>query len=229
MSTDIVRSLALAGPALLLSLSVHEFAHAWAATKLGDGTPKAQGRLTLNPMSHIDWFGTVLFPAVLLVISSGTSFFGWAKPVQFNPSNFTRKISWRKGAALTALAGPMSNVLLALIALLVVRLLFGTDALAGLPGRAGQNDHAVSLDALWTQCASCGLQPASSSPLDGSYLLPRSMDDAKAWLSRYSLIIFALLFFLPFPGLGFPLGHMVMQPLMLSLENILRMVANVGL
>jgi len=90
----------------LLSLSVHEWAHAWMATKLGDDTPRHLGRLTLNPFAHMDMVGTLVLPLMGVP-------FGWAKPVEFNPIRFTRKVRLSFGIMLTALAGPVSNLILA--------------------------------------------------------------------------------------------------------------------
>lgn len=99
--------------ALVLSLSFHEAAHAWAADKLGDSTARALGRLTLNPLAHIDWIGTVAFP--LLAMYSGLPLIGWAKPVPVNWANLRAP---RRDFAAVALAGPVSNVLLAAVAFL---------------------------------------------------------------------------------------------------------------
>ncbi|MDD4665691.1 MAG: site-2 protease family protein [Clostridia bacterium] len=99
-------------PAILLALSVHEFAHGYVAYKLGDPTPKYQGRLTLNPLAHLDPMGTLM-----LIIAR----FGWAKPVMVNPSNF--RGNKEKGMLLVALAGPLSNVLVALIGGILYNLL----------------------------------------------------------------------------------------------------------
>ena len=93
---------------LLASLSVHEAAHAWAANKLGDPTARLLGRLTLNPLAHIDWIGTVAFPIILAL--SNLPVFGWAKPVPVDMRNLQ---SPRRDFALVALAGPVSNVVLA--------------------------------------------------------------------------------------------------------------------
>ncbi|MDY7226495.1 site-2 protease family protein [Hyalangium rubrum] len=92
---------------LVLSLTVHEFAHAWSAWKLGDDTAAAQGRLTLDPLAHIDPLGSVLLPALGIP-------FGWAKPVPVNPARFRRGVNMGTGMMLTALAGPLSNLLLAI-------------------------------------------------------------------------------------------------------------------
>jgi Zn-dependent protease len=102
---------ALINVALLWLLTTpHEFAHAWVATKLGDDTPQREGRVTLNPLAHVDWIGTVLLPAVTSLIGAG--FLGWGKPVNTNPSKLRFGLN---GLALVALAGPASNVVFALV------------------------------------------------------------------------------------------------------------------
>lgn len=101
---------------LLLSLSVHEFAHAWSAFRLGDDTAQRMGRLTLDPFAHADPIGTFLLP--LLGVP-----FGWAKPVPVNPARFRRGVRMGTGMALTAAAGPIANVLLTLVAAIVLGVL----------------------------------------------------------------------------------------------------------
>lgn len=98
---------------LLFSLSVHEASHASMAYALGDDTAARQGRMSINPMAHIDPLGTVVFPLMGLIL--GGFFIGWAKPVPFNPVNFTRKIRIKTGSALVSLAGPASNVVLSFL------------------------------------------------------------------------------------------------------------------
>ena len=98
---------------IFLILPIHEFAHAWTAYKLGDETAKYQGRLTLNPIAHIDPIG-----AICLLIGG----FGWAKPVPIDPSRFTRKHSVRFGVAITALAGPVSNLIVAFLGMIGLRI-----------------------------------------------------------------------------------------------------------
>ncbi len=99
-------------PMVLIALMFHELAHGWVSIKLGDPTPKYQGRMTLNPLAHLDPIGTLL-----MVITN----FGWAKPVQINPRYYKDP---KKGMALTALAGPLTNFLLALIAMLIYGVIF---------------------------------------------------------------------------------------------------------
>jgi Zn-dependent protease len=99
---------------LLFSLSFHESAHAWAALRMGDDTAAREGRISLNPLVHIDPVGTVLLPLVMFV-SSGSPLFGWAKPTPYNPANFRRDRSMASGHVMVAGAGPLSNLLLALL------------------------------------------------------------------------------------------------------------------
>lgn len=102
---------AILNVALLWMLTTpHEFAHAWVATKLGDDTPELEGRVSLHPLAHVDWLGTVLLPGLMSLLGFGV--LGWGKPVNTNPG----KLRWGvNGLVLVALAGPFSNVLFALI------------------------------------------------------------------------------------------------------------------
>lgn len=92
----------------------HEFAHAWVATRLGDDTPRMQGRVTLNPIAHVDWIGTALLPLFTSLLGAG--FIGWGKPVQTNPAKLRGGIN---GLAIVSLAGPASNVVMAVILAMV--------------------------------------------------------------------------------------------------------------
>ena len=105
---------------MILSLTVHEFAHAFAAKRLGDNTAEMQGRLTLNPVAHADPIGTVALPLALLMLNGGIGmgripFFGWAKPVPVNASRFDRRWHARTGTMIVAAAGPLANFSLALL------------------------------------------------------------------------------------------------------------------
>lgn len=114
---------------LVLSLSFHEAAHAWTANRLGDPTAKMLGRLTLNPLAHIDWIGTVLFPLIAMV--SGFPLIGWAKPVPVD-TRYLR--SPRRDFGIVALAGPVSNLILACAAASVFVLLRLSHAEGIVPG-----------------------------------------------------------------------------------------------
>ena len=147
---------------LIASLSVHECADAWTAWRLGDDTARLMGRMTLNPIAHIDPIGTLLLP--LLGVP-----FGWAKPVPVNPLNFTRKIHMRTGMMLTALAGPASNMAIALLS----RSSWACCALP--PGPAQSQRRAVRLLDFLMQLnvvlAMFNLLPVP--PLDGSRIVDR--------------------------------------------------------
>jgi len=103
---------------LFLSITLHEYSHGFVAAKFGDSTPKASGRLTLNPLAHIDIFGTIILPILLIVLSSGKFSFGYAKPVPINPYHFKnpkRDILW------VGLAGPAVNFFIALLLTVILK------------------------------------------------------------------------------------------------------------
>jgi Zn-dependent protease len=109
---------------LLFSLSLHEAAHAWMANRLGDPTARMLGRVTLNPMKHIDLLGTVILPIIMLIVNTGF-LFGWAKPTHVTPGNFKNVT---RDDILTTVAGPGSNLLAAIGATVLMLLLSRTSA-----------------------------------------------------------------------------------------------------
>ncbi len=120
-----IQKIAVMALPLIFAIVLHEVAHGWVADRLGDHTARGMGRLTLNPISHIDIFGTVILPVMCIVLHS--PIFGYAKPVPINPYNFRDP---KKGMALSAIAGPAVNILMALACSFLLRV-----ALAGLEGR----------------------------------------------------------------------------------------------
>ena len=114
MGIDLIESLKII-PAAVIGLTVHEFSHGYTAYLLGDDTAKRDGRLTLNPLKHIDWMG------FFLIVIAG---FGWAKPVIFNPDNLKHK---HRDEILISLAGPVSNFLIAILFFVIARLLYFVD------------------------------------------------------------------------------------------------------
>lgn len=104
---------------LFFSITFHEYCHGWAAFKLGDPTARDSGRLSLNPLAHIDPFGTILLPVFLLLLSGGTFAIGYAKPVPINPNHFKNP---KKDIKWIGLSGPAANLALALILILLIRL-----------------------------------------------------------------------------------------------------------
>lgn len=115
MTPEVMLQLVTVLVPLILSLTVHEYAHAAMAKALGDDTAEREGRFTLDPMSHIDPIGSLALPAMLVLMNTGF-WFGWAKPVPYDPLRFSRKVRMKHGVLLVALAGPLSNLILAVIA-----------------------------------------------------------------------------------------------------------------
>jgi Zn-dependent protease len=112
MDPNTIRHLIIFIPALVLAVVIHEVSHGYVANKLGDPTAKMMGRLTLNPIKHIDPIGTILMPVMLYYLSGGQFVFGYAKPVPINPHNFKDP---RRDMAISAAAGPVTNILIAII------------------------------------------------------------------------------------------------------------------
>ena len=110
-STFDLLALLLTLPAVIIAITFHEYAHAYAADKLGDDTPRMQGRLNLNPMSHLDPVG------FMLLMFAG---FGWGRPVQINPRNFNRNVRMDKGEAIVSIAGPLMNFILAIVSAIIL-------------------------------------------------------------------------------------------------------------
>lgn len=164
--------------AVLFCLTVHETCHGLAALALGDPTAKRQHRLSLNPLRHIDWFG------LLMMLVAG---FGWARPIPVNPNYFKKP---RQGMALTALAGPVSNLLLALLLLIPARLIY-TYAHYSVFNQTAL-DFLTSTAALSIGLGLFNLIPIP--PLDGSKVLAVLLPErAYRWLMHYERFgIFAL-------------------------------------
>jgi len=156
--------------ALYVSLTVHEFSHALSAFLQGDTTAQRAGRMTLNPLSHIDPVGTVLVP--ILGALSGFPLIGWAKPVPFNPYNLKKGSKW--GSVYVALAGPISNFAMALVFLLLLRLAVGVF------GMSGDNLFVLFLTMLVMINVVLGIfNFLPVPPLDGSKLMHALLDDPK--------------------------------------------------
>lgn len=117
-TVDVIRKILISALPILIAITFHEVSHGYVAYKLGDPTAKMLGRLTLNPIAHIDMFGTILLPLLLVVATNGQFVFGYAKPVPINPMNFKNP---RQGMAISAAAGPVTNIVLAFFSVLILK------------------------------------------------------------------------------------------------------------
>ncbi|MGM0380357.1 MAG: site-2 protease family protein [bacterium] len=175
---------------LILAISAHESAHAYVADLRGDSTARKRGRISFNPLVHVDLFGTILLPA-FLIISGAPFLFGWAKPVPVNPQNLQNP---RRDKAWVSLAGPAANFILALVGILIFALFFPfVKQVEGLPELITYNTVINSLLAVFN------LLPVP--PLDGGgiaeYLLPRK---ERRWLQQNRFVVFAIFIFLMMTG-----------------------------
>lgn len=151
---------------LLLSLTVHEWAHAWSARSLGDATAEREGRLTLNPLAHMDPIGTLLLPLVMPI--------GWARPVPINMGLFHPQVGPRTGVLLVAAAGPISNLFIAMLSILV---LLATASCFG--DAASMPDALYSLldTCIWLNVLLAVFNMIPVPPLDGSRIVDALMPD----------------------------------------------------
>lgn len=208
---------------LLLAVTLHEAAHGWVASKLGDNTAKLLGRVSFNPFVHIDLFGTVFLP-LLLLISGAPFLFGYAKPVPINFSNLHHP---RRDMVLVALAGPMANILLVICAALLLHIVGFLPALAG-KWLVGNIIFAVKINAI---LAAFNMLPIP--PLDGGRvavgILPDIIARPLSRLEPYGMFIIIGLFLLPALGqqIGMNLNILwaVLQPAIDLVEQLAVLIA----
>lgn len=175
-------------PGVIVAMTFHEFAHAWAATKLGDETPRQQGRLSLNPISHIDPVGLIC----LMLLG-----FGWGKPVQINPRNFDGKYSISKAEAIVAAAGPIMNFILAFV-FLIIYAIFGMTVTTITTTTNVISSILISIISINLGLGVFNLIPIY--PLDGAKVLNNFLPyKAKEWLIKnqaiLTIIVFAIVFY----------------------------------
>ena len=186
-------------PVLLLSVVVHEVAHAWQALREGDTTARDLGRITLNPIPHLDPVGSILVPLVLHLLP-GNFLFGWAKPVPVNPHNFR---NYRAGDIRVSLAGIVANLGLVVLCALGVWLLTSLEGILPPGGRLGASIYSILTYGVFINLILAYFNLLPIPPLDGSHvfyhLLPRPIGDRYRAMGRYG-IGFLFLVLVAFPG-----------------------------
>ena len=215
MSEQLLASIIVVAIMLLVGFPVHEFAHALAAYRLGDSTARFMGRLTLNPIVHFDPLGGILL-AVTLISGSGFAF-GWAKPTPVNPNNLE---GGRRGEAIVAAAGPLSNLVLAVAAALPLRFILAN------PSLADQIPFIVIYILLIFVNINIVLMVFNLfpiPPLDGSKVLFAFLPPQVAWrwrpvLEQYGFILLLIVFFLP-PGGS--IGGRILIPIIDAFVSVL--------
>lgn len=169
--------LLISAPGVLIAITFHEFAHGYAAYKLGDNTAKNQGRLSLNPFAHLDLIGT------LMLLVAG---FGWGKPVEVNPRNYTRKISMEKGEAIVSAAGPIMNLVLAIIFTLIYCAIYKFASTAFIISTIGQIILLLISSTITINIGLGVFNLIPLPPLDGSKIfLPILPHNAKSWFIEH--------------------------------------------
>lgn len=204
-----IKSIIINFGVLVICLTVHEFSHAYVALKMGDPTAERNGRLTLNPLAHLDPLGTLM---ILFV------HFGWAKPVPINPNNFR---NYKKGIILTSLAGPISNFLMAILGAFLARYIFRFN-------NEGLKQFILIFVMLNLVLGIFNLLPFP--PLDGSRLvtvfIPPKYEHINIFLERYGFFfLVGLLIFIPYLVPNFDLIGKLVEPIIIFLFNLFKVPA----
>ncbi len=207
---------------LLFAICVHESAHAWTANRLGDPTAKMLGRVSLNPLVHIDPFGTILLPLIMIALHMPP--FGWAKPTPVDPRNFKNPV---RDDILTAVAGPASNFLTAFVSI-VVLVIVARSSGAGIIPNVGNADVASPVVNLCLRAIEINILLAVFNliplpPLDGSHVIRHFLSyNALRVYDRIGYIGLIVVIFV-LPMIGFNLLGILMAPFMLLFQGLLTM------
>lgn len=214
----LIYTLLAAGIMLAIGFPVHEFCHAWAAYRLGDSTARWQGRLTLNPKVHFDPVGGVMLLLTAL-ISQGSWFFGYARPTPVNPMNLR---GGRRGEAWVAAAGPLSNLVMAAIVAIPLRILIHEPSLlVGLPERARELVLLVPFYFVMINIFLCIFNLLPVPPLDGWKVLSGLVPSHVAWQMRDIEQRYAMYIPIVFLVVILLLGSRIISPIAGAIRGIL--------
>ena len=177
-----ILALLLSIPGVLIAITFHEYAHAWAAYKLGDDTAKSQGRLSLNPLKHMDPIGI----AMLLFLG-----FGWGRPVEIDSRNFNRNISVRKAEAIVSIAGPLANFILAIVFSAIYGALIKFNALTSMDTRAALTIITILQSIISINIGLGVFNLIPLPPLDGSKIFMNLFPyNARRWIMEHEQIFY---------------------------------------
>lgn len=201
-------------PGVLLAITFHEFAHGYTAYKLGDNTAKNEGRLSLNPLDHLDPIGT------LMLLLAG---FGWGKPVHVNPINYTRKISMEKGEAIVSVAGPLTNIILAFVLALIYNALIKFASIEFLLSTVGHIIQLIVVSAISINIGLGVFNLIPLPPLDGSkIIMPFLPYNAKQWFRNNEQIFYIIFVAIWITGIA----SMIISPAISGITSGIMTIAN---
>lgn len=219
-STGGLLSLLITIPGVLVALTFHEYAHAFAADKLGDDTPRRQGRLTLNPLAHLDPVGSVL------LLFAG---FGWGKPVEINPRNFNRDITMDKANAIVSFAGPLMNFILAIVFSIIYAALYKFGSIELLSSQAGAILTTIVFSAIITNVGLGVFNLIPVPPLDGSKILINFLPyNAKVWFENNQHIFYIVFLAIWIFGIASAIISPIIGGISYGIINIVGMIFGVG-
>ena len=209
--------LILALPAVIIAMTFHEFAHAFAADKLGDETPRNQGRVTLNPLKHIDPIGFFM-----LLFTR----FGWGKPVQINPTRFNRNVSMSKGEAIVAFAGPLMNFILALAFSFLLGIVYKFNLLNNIASSYAELIIIFLIQVIFMNIGLGVFNLIPVPPLDGSKVLRHFLTaNARQWFDKNQRIFYYVFIVMWISGLAssitMPITQIIAKGIMLIVSNLL--------
>lgn len=181
---EVITNLILTLPAVIIAMTFHEYAHAFAADKLGDDTPSRQGRLTLNPLKHIEPIG------FFLLLFAGV---GWGRPVQVNPLKFDKKISMSKGEAIVSFAGPFINIILAIISAISLGAILKFNLLSNVKLEYAQYIIIFFMQLIYINIGLGVFNLIPLPPLDGSKILRHFLPyKAKQFFDKYEYAFYII-------------------------------------
>ena len=218
-SPEQLLGLVLTLPAVLVAITFHEYAHAFVADKLGDDTPRRQGRLTLNPIAHLDPIGSIM----LVFVG-----FGWGKPVEINPRNFNRDISMSKGEALVSVAGPAMNIVLAFLFTIIYCLII-KFAPSFLITQAGAITVILLQEIIIINVGLGIFNLIPLPPLDGSKILRHFLPyNAREWFIRNEQIFYAIFIVIWITGIGSTIISPIINAVYTGITNLVAHLFGIG-